>query len=180
MIRQTSRGPREYLSRVEIHIEGSSIFLYVSRETEPWPLKIRNDTSLDLRFQQTSDNGPSEGCIPRDLPAHASVDYSWDAPAASGKGIQLVLDGVPIPKTIDMMAIGSQPPVKVPVSRWMLVGLADVSATTSWKEGHYHLTRYPSRGWLAGPHRFAVCRGDECLQADKARRGRHASFRQHR
>lgn len=50
--RQTPRGKRTYLIRVETHIEGSSIFLYISRETEPWPLKIRNETKLKLAFQQ--------------------------------------------------------------------------------------------------------------------------------
>ena len=50
--RQTARGPKTYLMRVEVHIEGSSIFLYISRETDPWPLKLQNDTNMHLRFQQ--------------------------------------------------------------------------------------------------------------------------------
>jgi len=50
--RQTARGSKNYLIKVETHIEGSSIFLYISRETEPWPLKLRNDTNLKFTFQQ--------------------------------------------------------------------------------------------------------------------------------
>lgn len=39
--------------RVETHLEGSSIFLYVSKEKDDaWPLRLRNDTNLSLAFQQ--------------------------------------------------------------------------------------------------------------------------------
>lgn len=39
--------------RVETHLEGSSIFLYVSKENDDaWPLRLRNDTGLSLAFQQ--------------------------------------------------------------------------------------------------------------------------------
>ena len=51
--RQASDGLRKYLVRIETHIQGPSLFIYVSREKEPWPLKIRNDTGLPLTFQQT-------------------------------------------------------------------------------------------------------------------------------
>lgn len=49
----TSHGDKTYLMRIEAHIQGSSIFTYISRETEPWPLKIRNETNLKLTYQQT-------------------------------------------------------------------------------------------------------------------------------
>lgn len=39
--------------RVETHLEGSSVFLYVSKENDDaWPLRLRNDTDLSLAFQQ--------------------------------------------------------------------------------------------------------------------------------
>ena len=50
--RQSTRGPKSYLMRVETHIQGSSIFLFISRETEPWPLRLKNDTNLTFTFQQ--------------------------------------------------------------------------------------------------------------------------------
>jgi vacuolar protein sorting-associated protein 13A/C len=43
--------------RVETHIEGSSIFLYVTREGDPWPLKLRNDTGINFTFQQAVSEG---------------------------------------------------------------------------------------------------------------------------
>ena len=51
--RETSRGSRNYLIRIETHIEGSTIFLYISRETEPWPLRLENETGIRFTFQQT-------------------------------------------------------------------------------------------------------------------------------
>ena len=50
--RQTGRGAKVYLMKGETHIQGSSIFLYISRETEPWPLRLRNDTNLNITYQQ--------------------------------------------------------------------------------------------------------------------------------
>ena len=52
----------------------------------------------------------------RDINPHSSVDYAWDYPDNRSKRIRLLLEGVPLPQTIDMMAIGVQPPVKVAVS----------------------------------------------------------------
>jgi vacuolar protein sorting-associated protein 13A/C len=48
----TSHGEKQYLMRVEAHIQGSSIWTYISRELDPWPIKIRNDTNLKLSYQQ--------------------------------------------------------------------------------------------------------------------------------
>jgi vacuolar protein sorting-associated protein 13A/C len=52
--RTTSRGAtKEYLMRIETHLEGSCIFLYVSRETDPWPIIIKNETNVPFKFKQT-------------------------------------------------------------------------------------------------------------------------------
>lgn len=50
--RGVGRGSKTYLIRIETHILGSSVFMYISRETEPWPLRLRNDTSTRFTFQQ--------------------------------------------------------------------------------------------------------------------------------
>ncbi|WWD17860.1 hypothetical protein CI109_102304 [Kwoniella shandongensis] len=118
--RQSSRGTKTYLIRVETHIEGSSIFIYVSRDTDTWPLKLRNDTGLSLKYQQTDDDVTSQQRPLRSLPARATEDYAWDWPTADNKRIRLFVDPgqgadpVPLPNTVDMMAIGIQTPMKVP------------------------------------------------------------------
>jgi vacuolar protein sorting-associated protein 13A/C len=50
-----------------------------------------------------------------ELPAKTTTDYAWDYPIAENKRIRFMLDGVPLPRPVDMMAIGIQPPMKVPV-----------------------------------------------------------------
>lgn len=112
--RQTSRGLRTYLLRIETHILGSSIFLYVSRESEPWPLKLQNDTATSFAFQQIGDDSLSDDqCPRRDLPAHGTIEYTWDYPTAANKRIRLFVDGVALDRPIDMMEIGAQPPAKI-------------------------------------------------------------------
>ena len=116
--------------RVEAHIQGSSIWTYISRETEPWPLRIRNETELNLKYQQVvsilnclevplltiqEGDGAKGRYKSYDLPAKDHSEYVWDYPTAPNKRIQIICDGVPFPRNIDMMAIGVQPPLRLPV-----------------------------------------------------------------
>ncbi|ORX35977.1 putative late endosome to vacuole transport-related protein [Kockovaella imperatae] len=112
--RDSSRGQKTYLMRVETHIQGSTVFLYISRETEPWPLKLKNETNLRFTFQQTDADSAKRSTPVRDLEPHGAVDYAWDYPDAPHKRMRLMIEGNPLPKNIDMMAIGIQPPVKIP------------------------------------------------------------------
>lgn len=129
----TNHGERTYLMRVEAHIQGSSLFTYISRETEPWPLKIRNATNLKLTYQQVvsslrsplvcnsaeyrqDDDGTKQKHSVYEVGPKGEADYTWDIPTAGNKRLQISCDGVPLPKNIDMMAIGIQPPMKVSVS----------------------------------------------------------------
>ena len=117
--------------RVESHIQGSSIWTYLSRETDPWPIKIRNETNLKLSYQQVvrhpgprvgdiadsqDDDGSKQRYPQRQVESRSEADYAWDYPTAPNRRIQLSVDGVPLPRNIDMMAIGIQPPMKVPAS----------------------------------------------------------------
>nr|XP_019015055.1 vacuolar protein sorting-associated protein vps13 [Kwoniella pini CBS 10737]OCF53836.1 vacuolar protein sorting-associated protein vps13 [Kwoniella pini CBS 10737] len=118
--RQTARGQKTYLLRVDTHLEGSSVFIYVSRDTDQWPLRLRNDTGISLKFQQVDEDGTRDKRPLRFLPAKSEQDYAWDWPTATNKRIRLLVengpdsDPIPLANTIDMMAIGIQPPMKVP------------------------------------------------------------------
>nr|XP_018267277.1 vacuolar protein sorting-associated protein vps13 [Kwoniella dejecticola CBS 10117]OBR89435.1 vacuolar protein sorting-associated protein vps13 [Kwoniella dejecticola CBS 10117] len=118
--RHTARGQKTYLLRVDTHLEGSSVFIYLSRDTDQWPLRLRNDTGLALKFQQVDEDGTRDKRPLRFLPAKSEQDYAWDWPTATNKRIRLLIeDGpnnepIPLANTIDMMAIGIQPPMKVP------------------------------------------------------------------
>jgi hypothetical protein len=52
----------------------------------------------------------------RDVGPRCDADYAWDYPTAPSKRLQFSCDGVPLPRNIDIMAIGIQPPMKVSVS----------------------------------------------------------------
>lgn len=115
-------GPKGklYLMRIDTHIEGSSIFIFISREKGPWPLRFQNDTNETLTFQQVDKDGhsPKDRCAPIMLKPHAEAQYAWDYPTAQNKRIQLSIhregtERQPIGRPIDMMAIGIQPPIKI-------------------------------------------------------------------
>ncbi|ORY32314.1 hypothetical protein BCR39DRAFT_523905, partial [Naematelia encephala] len=112
--RQTSRGPKTYLIRIETHLEGSSIFLFIARETDHWPIRIQNDTHLNFTFSQAEDEVERSDSTPRQVAPLSTASYTWDQPTAANKRLKLVCDGVSLPRTIDIMAIGIQPPVKIP------------------------------------------------------------------
>ncbi|KAL1410608.1 Vacuolar protein sorting-associated protein 13 [Vanrija albida] len=117
MERQTSRGPRTYLMRVETHLDGSSVFIFISRETEPWPIKLRNETNIPFKFKQMQspeDGGDSQTYVLRDLKPDSEVDYTWDWPVSRNKRLQLYRGQTLIPRPIDVMAIGVQTPLKIP------------------------------------------------------------------
>lgn len=46
------RSHRE-LIRVEVLINGPSIFIQLSKETDPWPFRIQNNTDAEIEFCQT-------------------------------------------------------------------------------------------------------------------------------
>nr|ODO02780.1 vacuolar protein sorting-associated protein vps13 [Cryptococcus depauperatus CBS 7855] len=122
--RHSNNEVKTYLMRVETHIEGSSIFLFISREKDDaWPLRIHNDTDLSLVFQQIDKDpvGSGRGKIRpiHSLPPHSVQNYAWDWPTSSDKRIMLYTDlgsnnrkGKEL-RDIDMMAIGVQTPIKI-------------------------------------------------------------------
>jgi vacuolar protein sorting-associated protein 13A/C len=61
------------------------------------------------------DDGAKQRYPQRQVNARSEADYAWDYPTAPNRRIQLSCDGVPLPRNIDMMAIGIQPPLKIPV-----------------------------------------------------------------
>lgn len=117
LLRDTSRGEKEYLVRNETHMEGSSLFLMLSREKDPWPIKLRNDTEIKFTFKQArgpEDGGDPNAFVERELKPHETVEYTWDWPTAQEKRILLSTGGMVLQRPFDIMAIGVQPPIKVP------------------------------------------------------------------
>ncbi|CAK9783702.1 putative late endosome to vacuole transport-related protein [Cutaneotrichosporon oleaginosum] len=117
LTRQGRNGPKTYLARIMTHMEGSSLFLYMQREMDPWPIKLRNDTELPFMFKQAQhpeDNTDASVFVERKLMPHETVDYTWDWPTSREKRLLLATGGIVLPRPIDVMAIGVQPPMKIP------------------------------------------------------------------
>lgn len=46
-------GQEKLLLRVEIRLEGSSVFLILEEESTSWPLRVQNDSDTQVQFEQT-------------------------------------------------------------------------------------------------------------------------------
>ncbi|BEI82300.1 hypothetical protein CcaverHIS002_0301680 [Cutaneotrichosporon cavernicola] len=117
LIRQGRNGPKTYLARIETHMECSSLFLFMQLETDPWPIKLRNDTALPFMFKQAQhpeDNTDARVFEERRLAPHDTVEYTWDWPTSREKRLLLATGGIVLPRPIDVMAIAVQPPIKIP------------------------------------------------------------------
>ncbi|GMK58122.1 hypothetical protein CspeluHIS016_0501540 [Cutaneotrichosporon spelunceum] len=117
LTRQGRNGQKTYLARVETHMESASLFLFMQVETDPWPIKLRNDTDMPFMFKQSQnpdDDADASVFVERKLPPHETVDYAWDWPTSREKRVLLATGGIVLSRPIDVMAIGVQPPIKIP------------------------------------------------------------------
>ena len=48
-----TRGGTALLLRIDIRLEGSTVFLFVAEEESAWPLRVRNETDFPFSFEQT-------------------------------------------------------------------------------------------------------------------------------
>lgn len=62
--RTNGQKSQKELVRVEVVIEGPVIFIQFSKETEPWPFRIQNETDTEIAFCQSVSVHPllTPGC----------------------------------------------------------------------------------------------------------------------
>ncbi|KAG8963047.1 hypothetical protein FRC03_003482 [Tulasnella sp. 419] len=113
------------LARVEISIALSTIWVVVKKETGPWPFSIENQSDYLVSFFQVDDR-PTNPNISYIVQPHHVLPYSWDAPAAGEKRLNLVLEGQN--RTVDVMEIGDLVPFKFQTNRGSKVVSLDVRA----------------------------------------------------
>ncbi|CAE6445232.1 unnamed protein product [Rhizoctonia solani] len=109
---------KPHLLRAEIALEGSTIFVILSRETGPWPFKIDNQSDYPITVSQMDTTRLERGDQPQgtasyNIGPHLSIWYAWDAPAAREKKIRLLINGHA--KHVDINEIGNLPPFQFPV-----------------------------------------------------------------
>lgn len=87
------QGEHQQLIKVEILLEGATIFLHISHDTH-WPFEIRNESATDFIYYQGNPYPEEEsnvGYHPERyrIPARCSMPYAWDYPAAAQHSIVL-------------------------------------------------------------------------------------------
>ncbi|KAI8929325.1 hypothetical protein BC831DRAFT_410850 [Entophlyctis helioformis] len=97
----------EDLVRVEVTIENASLFVTFSRQEGRWPLKIDNQSNVDISMWQN--NASTRYLIPR----QTSLPYAWDHPSEDHK--QLVIEVNGKEHKIDTSYLGRQKPFKYPI-----------------------------------------------------------------
>ncbi|CEL57657.1 Vacuolar protein sorting-associated protein 13 OS=Saccharomyces cerevisiae (strain ATCC 204508 / S288c) GN=VPS13 PE=1 SV=1 [Rhizoctonia solani AG-1 IB] len=110
---------KQHLLRADVALEGSTIFIILSRETGPWPFKIDNQSDYPITISQMDTTRLERGDQPQgtasyDVGPHLSIPYAWDAPAAREKKIRLLINGHA--KHVDINEIGNLPPFQFPAA----------------------------------------------------------------
>ncbi|KKA27236.1 hypothetical protein TD95_004731 [Thielaviopsis punctulata] len=90
-IKLSKAGQRQKLVRVDILMEGATIFIHLVPETGNWPFSMRNESSVEFTFWQANPFIDEDGIemqsgwkpIKYRLPARSIMPYAWDFPAAN-------------------------------------------------------------------------------------------------
>ncbi|RSL40809.1 hypothetical protein CEP53_013138 [Fusarium sp. AF-6] len=115
-------GQRQFLVRVEILMEDSTVFLNLSMETKSWPFSMRNESDTEFMFWQANPNVDEEGVEDRSgwrqiryrLPPRSIMPYAWDFPAAKFREIIISINGKE--RHVKLAEIGNQIPMKFTTS----------------------------------------------------------------
>ena len=119
-VKLSKAGQRQKLIRIDILMEGATIFLHLSVETKHWPFSMRNESDQEFLYWQANpnieededDRGTGFRPIRYRLPPRSIMPYAWDFPAAKYKEIVLSANGKE--RHIKLAEIGNLIPFKLP------------------------------------------------------------------
>jgi vacuolar protein sorting-associated protein 13A/C len=119
-IKLAKAGQRQRLVRVEILMEGATIFLHLTMETKNWPFSMRNESDTEFMFYQANPNLDEDETEDRSgwkpiryrLPPRSIMPYAWDYPAAKNK--ELIVNAGGKERHIKLAEIGNLIPMKLP------------------------------------------------------------------
>ena len=115
-------GEHQQLIKIEILLEGATIFVHMSKEEKNWPFEIRNESKVDFVYYQGNPNADDEGgrtpYKPQryKIPARCTMPYAWDFPAAKQHSLVLCpwTTEARRPRHLRLDEIGSLEPFRVP------------------------------------------------------------------
>ncbi|RMZ86779.1 hypothetical protein DV736_g5997, partial [Chaetothyriales sp. CBS 134916] len=120
-VKIAKQGQRQKLIRVQIILEGATLFLHLAFETKHWPFSMRNESDTEFLFFQANPNigdldeedlGSGWKPIRYKLPPRSIMPYAWDYPASKNK--ELVLTSGSRERYIKLAEIGNLIPIKLP------------------------------------------------------------------
>jgi vacuolar protein sorting-associated protein 13A/C len=121
-VKLAKANQRQRLIKVEVVVEGATLFLHFSMETKHWPYSMRNESDTEFIFYQSNPNvdededDDSSGWRPirYRLPPRSIMPYAWDYPAAKNKSLVLTCNGKE--RHIKLAEIGNLIPMRIPAS----------------------------------------------------------------
>lgn len=110
------------LLKVDIILEGATLYLHIDDAKRNWPYSVRNFTRMDFIFYQVNPYVDEQGVELSDhpkfvpirykIPGKSVMPYAWDYPAAPMKEIMIECNGKE--RRVQLAEIGNLPPMKVP------------------------------------------------------------------
>lgn len=122
-VKLAKANQRQKLVKVDIILEGATLFLHFSVETRNWPFSMRNESDTEFLFFQANPNVEDDeedqesGWRPirYRLPPRSIMPYAWDYPATKNKSLVLTCQGKE--RHIKLAEIGNLIPMRIPPSR---------------------------------------------------------------
>ncbi|KAJ4295319.1 Vacuolar protein sorting-associated protein 13 [Kalmusia sp. IMI 367209] len=151
-VKLSKAGQRQKLVRVDILMEGATIFIHVSVETKHWPFSFKNMSDQEFLYWQANpnldededDRGTGFRPIRYRLPPRSIMPYAWDFPAAKNKEIVLSANGRE--RNIKLAEIGNLIPLKLPPAQGQRQKIIDLNVVASGPTQTLELSNYkPSK-----------------------------------
>ncbi|KAM5440634.1 Vacuolar protein sorting-associated protein 13 [Microsporum canis] len=119
-VKLAKANQRQRLLKVEILMEGATIFLRISMEAVHWPFSMKNESDAEFIFFQANpnisededDRSTTWRPIRYRLPPRSIMPYAWDYPAAKNKSLVLLCRGKE--RYIKLAEMGNLIPMKLP------------------------------------------------------------------
>ncbi|KAJ5544940.1 Vacuolar protein sorting-associated protein 13 [Penicillium sp. DV-2018c] len=124
-VKLAKANQRQKLIKVDIILEGATLFLHFSMESRNWPFSMRNESDMEFIFYQANpnveddddDDAQTSGWRPirYRIPPRSIMPYAWDYPATKNKSLVLTCQGKQ--RHIKLAEIGNLIPMRIPPSQ---------------------------------------------------------------
>ncbi|KAL3479124.1 hypothetical protein BJX99DRAFT_255899 [Aspergillus californicus] len=119
-VKLARQNQRQRLIKIDIIMEGATIFVHLNFEHRNWPFSMRNESDMDFMFYQANPNLEDDEedrtntwrPIRYRLPPRSIMPYAWDYPATKNKSLVLACKGKE--RRIKLAEIGNLIPMRIP------------------------------------------------------------------